>query len=83
MAIVVSFLVVTRVNLALAQYREARGNLSTMLTATRDLVSATVGALCTKKFIGCINTDMPYRSPPNRPFTPKMTKLNLQRSGAT
>lgn len=42
MAIVVSFLVVTRVNLALAQYKEARGNLSRMLTSTRDLVSATV-----------------------------------------
>jgi predicted membrane chloride channel (bestrophin family) len=42
MAIVVSFLVVTRVNLALAQYKEARANLSKMLTSTRDLVSATV-----------------------------------------
>lgn len=44
MAIVVSFLVVTRVNLALAQYKEARGNLSKMLTSTRDLVSATVSS---------------------------------------
>jgi predicted membrane chloride channel (bestrophin family) len=42
LAIVVSFLVVTRVNLALAQYKEARGNLSKMLTSTRDIVSATV-----------------------------------------
>ncbi|KAL3777409.1 hypothetical protein ACHAWO_004764 [Cyclotella atomus] len=41
LAIVVSFLVVTRVNLALAQYKEARGNLSKMLTSTRDIVSAT------------------------------------------
>eukprot|EP00804_Cyclotella_cryptica_P005919 CCRYP_000184-RB/>CCRYP_000184-RB protein AED:0.07 eAED:0.07 QI:348/1/1/1/1/1/5/513/338 len=41
MAVVVSFLVVTRVNLALAQYKEARTNLSNMLTATRDLVAAT------------------------------------------
>ena len=42
MAVVVSFLVVTRVNLALTQYKEARGNLSRMLISTRDLVSATV-----------------------------------------
>eukprot|EP00956_Cyclotella_meneghiniana_P043737 scaffold285410_cov66-Cyclotella_meneghiniana.AAC.1 len=41
MAIMVSFLLVQRVNLALAHYHEARENLSGMLKFTRDLVAAT------------------------------------------
>ena len=44
MAIMVSFLLVQRVNLALGHYREARANLAGMLQFTRDLVSATVSS---------------------------------------
>ena len=44
MAIMVSFLLVQRVNLALAHYHEARENLSGMLKFTRDLVAATVSS---------------------------------------
>ena len=42
MTIMVSFLLVQRVNLALAHYNEARANLGGMLRSTRDLVAIMV-----------------------------------------
>ena len=81
MAIMVSFLLVQRVNLALAHYHEARENLAGMLKFTRDLVAATVSSFAMRSGSIFLSVARLWIIVDYRLFIRKMTKHNLPRNG--